>query len=264
MMSDAPSQFNDGSAYERLMGRWSQLAGATFLDWLGLPNGLKWLDVGCGNGAFTEVLIRKNAPAEVSGVDPSEGQLAYARTRPGAKLAQFKVAGAQDLPFPDNSFDAAVMPLVISFVPDPVKAAAEMKRVVKPGGWLGAYMWDVPGGGLPLQPVQAVMKELGAATANPPGYLASTEASMRQTWAANALEAIETRVIRIRVTYKDFDDFWTSNSVPVGPSGAAIAKLTPAEKEKLRSVLRERLPTAADGSISYEPFANAVKGRVPA
>ena len=104
------------------------------------------------------------------GIDPSEGQLAYARTRPGTKLAKFQMAGAQDLPFADNSFDAAVMPLVISFVPDPVKAVAEMKRVVRPGGMIAAYMWDVPGGGLPLQPVQAAMRSMGAPDANPPGF----------------------------------------------------------------------------------------------
>jgi SAM-dependent methyltransferase len=262
-MNDAPNLFSDGKAYEQMMGRWSQVAGKTFLDWLGLPKGLSWLDVGCGNGAFTETLIAQSAPAAVTGVDPSEGQLAYARTRPGTKLAQFRVAGAQALPFDDKTFDAAVMPLVISFVPDPVQAVAEMKRVVKPGGWLGAYMWDVPGGGLPLEPVQAALRELGAVGGYPPGYLASTEAAMRDAWEANALQAIETRVIRIRVSYPDFDDFWTTNSVPVGPGGMAIAKLALAEKEKLKALLRERLPRASDGSISYEPFANAVKGRVP-
>src|SRR4051794_5590395 len=102
-MIEAPTQFSDGEAYERLMGRWSQLVGAQFLDWLSLSNGLTWLDVGCGNGAFTETLIVKNAPSEVIGIDPSEGQLAYARTRSGTKLAKFQKAGAQDLPFPDNS-----------------------------------------------------------------------------------------------------------------------------------------------------------------
>jgi SAM-dependent methyltransferase len=261
-MSEAPSQFADGKAYERLMGRWSQVAGATFLDWLALPKGLTWLDVGCGNGAFTETLIAKNAPGEVVGIDPSEGQLAYARTRPGTKLAKFQTAGAQDLPFPDNSFDAAVMPLVISFVPDPVKAVGEMKRVVRPGGTVAAYMWDVSGGGLPLEPIRAAMRSMGEDEANPPGYLASREDRMRAVWQQNGLTEIETRVIRIRVDYADFDDFWTPNSVPVGPSGAAIEKLSPDKKEELKSLLRQRLPTRPDGSISYEPFANAVKGLV--
>ena len=262
-MVDAPGLFNDGAVYERLMGRWSQLAGATFLEWLALPKGLKWLDVGCGNGAFTETLIAKNAPAEVTGIDPSEGQLAYARTRPGTKLAQFEVAGAQELPFATDSFDAAVMPLVISFVPDPVKAVAEMKRVVRPGGCVAAYMWDVPGGGLPLEPFNVAMREIGGADGGPPGFAASTEKRMREVWTENGLSAIETRVIRIRVHYVDFEDFWNSNSVPVGPTGQAVAKLSPEKKEQLKAILRKQMPQAADGSISYEAFANAVKGVVP-
>src|SRR3954464_10095495 len=120
-MSEAPALFSDGKAYERMMGRWSRIAGDQFLDWLAIPNGLRWLDVGCGNGAFTEVMIARSAPASVAAVDPSEGQLAYARTRPEAKLAEFKVADAQALPFGDASFDVAEMALVISFVPDAAK-----------------------------------------------------------------------------------------------------------------------------------------------
>ena len=139
------------------MGRWSRLVGEVFLEWLDLPPGLRWLDVGCGNGAFTEVLIARCAPAEVIAIDPSDGQLAYARARPGTKMAQFRVGEAQSLPFPDNSFDAAAMALVINFLSDPVKAAAEMARVVRPGGWVATYMWDVPGGGLPVEPINVAM-----------------------------------------------------------------------------------------------------------
>ena len=137
-MTEAEDLFNDGAAYERRMGRWSRVVGEKFLDWLAVPQGLRWLDVGCGNGAFTEVVIARSAPAAVSGVDPSEGQLTYARTRPAAKLAEFRRGEAQALPYPDRSFDAATMALVISFVPDPAKAVREMLRVVRPGGWVAA------------------------------------------------------------------------------------------------------------------------------
>jgi SAM-dependent methyltransferase len=262
-MNGKPELFSDGEGYERLMGRWSQRAGATFLDWLALPNGLKWLDVGCGNGAFTDMLMRKAAPASVVGVDPSEGQLAYARSRPGTRGAEFQQAGAEKLPFPDNSFDAAVMPLVISFVSDPVQAVAEMKRVVKPGGCLAAYMWDVEGGGLPLEPFNIVMREIGASPGGPPGSAASREDRMRAVWEQNKLSSIETRVIRIRIEFANFDDFWSSNAMPIGPTGAAIQRLLPEQKARVQATLRERLPQGPNGSISYEPFANAVKGRVP-
>jgi len=91
--------FTDGAAYERLMGRWSRLVGAIFIDWLAVPPGLRWLDVGCGNGAFTELLIARRAPAGAVAVDPSADQLAYARTRPGAKIAEFHQGDAQALRF---------------------------------------------------------------------------------------------------------------------------------------------------------------------
>src|SRR5271170_3723159 len=139
-MNDAANLFTDGKAYERLMGRWSQLAGAKFLDWLDAPNGLRWIDVGCGNGAFSEVLIGRCSPAVVTGIDPSDGQIAYARTRSSTKMAQFRVADAQALPFPERSFDAASMALVNSFVPDAVKAAKEMARVVQSDGSVVTYM----------------------------------------------------------------------------------------------------------------------------
>src|SRR3974390_977016 len=58
-MSDDEKLFTDGKAYERRMGRWSRIVGEAFLDWLAVPKGLRWLDVGCGNGAFTEVLIAR-------------------------------------------------------------------------------------------------------------------------------------------------------------------------------------------------------------
>src|SRR5262245_31535297 len=123
-MTDAGQMFNDGAAYERMMGRWSRLVADQFLDWIAVPKGARWVDVGCGNGAFTETLIERCAPASVAAIDPSEGQLAYARTRPGAKLAQFRVGDAQALPYGDKSFDAAAMALVITFVADPAKATA--------------------------------------------------------------------------------------------------------------------------------------------
>jgi ubiquinone/menaquinone biosynthesis C-methylase UbiE len=141
-------RFDDGAAYERYMGKWSQLAGETFLDWLAPQSGWRWLDVGCGNGAFTEMLVERCAPVSVQGIDPSEEQLAYARTRPASRIAQFRQGDAMAQPFPDDTFDVAVMPLVIFFVPDPAKGVTEMARVVCPGGAVTAYAWDMPGGGL--------------------------------------------------------------------------------------------------------------------
>jgi SAM-dependent methyltransferase len=262
-VSEAPNPFDDGKAYERLMGRWSRLAGDKFLDWIDAPKNLNWIDVGCGNGAFTEVLIARCAPAAVTGVDPSDGQLAFARTRPGVKMAQFRVADAQSLPFPDNSFDAASMALVITFIPDPLKAAKEMARVVKPGGWVATYMWDFPGGGFPIRPIAEAARSLGLGEPVRPNVNASRRDDMRAIWQQAGITSLDMQVIRIQVAFSSFDDFWDSNSVPVGPAGKALADLSPDMREKLKARLREQLPVAADGSIAYEAFANAVKGRAP-
>ena len=139
-------QFTDGEAYERLMGRWSRLAGAIFLDWLAPPSGLRWLDVGCGNGAFTELLVERCAPSEVLGIDPSEEQLAFARDRASTAIVEFQQGDAQALPFEDGVFDIAAMALAINLIPDPAKAVEEMARVVRRGGWVATYMWDILGG----------------------------------------------------------------------------------------------------------------------
>src|ERR1041385_7032840 len=127
-MAQQPIRFTDGAAYERGMGPWSQLVGEVFLDWLAPQTGLRWIDIGCGNGAFTELLVERCAPAEIHGIDPSEGQLAFARSRPAARMAEFHQGHAMELPFPDSRFDAAVMALVIFYIPDPAKGVAEMAR----------------------------------------------------------------------------------------------------------------------------------------
>src|SRR5215831_7559866 len=117
VMAEQQIRFEDGAAYERHMGSWSRLAGEVFLDWLAPSPGWRWIDIGCGGGAFSQLLVDRRAPAAVNGIDPSEAQLAYARTRPAARLAQFQQGDAMTQPFPDGRFDAAVTALVIFFVP---------------------------------------------------------------------------------------------------------------------------------------------------
>src|SRR3984957_12092609 len=116
-MSDAGQMFSDGKVYERMMGRWSKRVGVQFLDWLDPPKDLHWVEVGCGNGAVTEELIARCAPRAVSAVAPPPGHRDFARPRPAAKLAQFSLGDARALPFPDRTFNAAAMALVITFVP---------------------------------------------------------------------------------------------------------------------------------------------------
>lgn len=164
------------------MGVWSQLVGQAFLDWLSPREGQRWIDVGRGNGAFTEQLILRCAPAEMHGIDPSEGQLAFARKRPGTAGAVFQRGDAMALPFEAGQFDAAVMALVVTFVPNPAKGVGEMARVVRPGGLVTTYMWDMPGGGTPPEPIPAGLRATGVTpTVGPSGHVSSME-GLRHLW----------------------------------------------------------------------------------
>jgi SAM-dependent methyltransferase len=255
-------RFDDGTAYERYMGRWSQLAGDGFLDWLAPHPGWRWLDVGCGNGAFTEMLVERCAPVSVAGIDPSEAQLAYARTRPASRIAQFRQGDAMALPFPDDAFDAAVMPLVIFFVPDPAKGVAEMVRVVRPGGMVTAYAWDMRGGGFPYEALHGEMRALGVDVPAPPSPDASRMDVMPDLWTGAGVDTVETREITVQRTFADFDDYWATAA-----GGASVqsrlAAMAPEELALLQARLRARLPADATGRITYGARANAVKGRVP-
>jgi SAM-dependent methyltransferase len=260
-MTDPSIRFADGAAYERMMGAWSALAGGIFLDWLKPRQKLAWVDVGCGNGAFTELIVQRLAPAEVDGVDPSDGQLSFARSRPGTKMARFHKGDAMALPFNNGAFDAAVMALVIFFVPEPAKGVAEMARVVAPGGIVAAYAWDMDGGGFPLQPVMTELRAMGLAPQGPPSPDASRVAALQKLWGDAGLLDIETRRIDVTRRFSNFDEFWdvTTLGSTVRPTIAAMA---PDVVAKLKARVRGYVTEAADGSVSYDAFANAVKGKV--
>lgn len=261
-MSPNQIRFDDGAAYERYMGTWSQRVGETFLEWLAPKTGLRWLDVGCGNGAFTETIVARCAPVSVQGIDPSEAQLAYARTREALRAAQFRLGDAMALPFPDNEFDAAVMPLVIFFVPDPATGVAEMARVVSPGGMVAAYGWDIMGGGFPYDALWVELRAMGAAVPLPPSPDASRLDVMRDLWTRVGLKAIETREISVQRSFADFDNYWTT--ILGGPSvGRQITAMKSADIEILKSRMRSHLSADATGRITCSARANAVKGRVP-
>ncbi|MDE2362228.1 MAG: methyltransferase domain-containing protein [Hyphomicrobiales bacterium] len=259
----APFQFADGESYERFMGRWSRRAGEQFIDWLEAPRAADWIDIGCGNGAFTETLISRCAPKSVAAVDPSERQLAYARTRRASKLARFERGDAQALSFSERSFDVATMALVIAFLPDAPKAVAEMYRVLRPGGLAATYMWDMPAGGAPVSPMNAAFVALGAPRPVMPGAAWFSTRAMVDLWQGAGFVDVESCTIRIPVEYADFDDFWTANIAKGSPVHAVVVALADEKRRQLQDRLRASLPTAADGRIAYESFANAVKGRKP-
>jgi ubiquinone/menaquinone biosynthesis C-methylase UbiE len=260
-MAEHQIRFDDGAAYERMMGTWSRLAGDVFLDWLSAEPGMRWLDVGCGNGAFTEAVAMRCAPSAVEGVDPSQAQIEFAQTRPGASLARFQQGDAMNLPYADDAFDAAIMALVIFFVPEPAKGISEMCRVVQPGGIVAAYAWDMLGGGSPGNAFQEELSKMGLTTPLPPSVEASRLDTMKELWTQAGLLDVETREISVERTFVDFEDVWeTTKLVPT--LGPVIQAMEQRDADALRQRLERRLPPQNDGTVKFSARANAVKGRV--
>jgi SAM-dependent methyltransferase len=242
---------------------WSRLVGDKFIDWLAAPPGLAWIDIGCGNGAFTELLVDRCAPAEVQGVDISEGQLSFARARPAARLAEFRQGDAMAVPFPAQRFDAAVMTLVLVFLPEPAKGIAEMIRVVKPGGLVALYMWDMLGGGFPLDPIIRELEAVGVMPPRPPRLEASRLDAMQALARDACLRDVEARSIVVQRTFTDLDDLWATSVLKSPSLQAAVAGMPALDVGSVKRALRARLPADNHGRITYSARANAIKGRAP-
>lgn len=251
-------QFQDGESYETMMGVWSALVGSPFLDWLAVPPGKHWIDVGCGNGASTELIVQHALPSSIDGLDPSEAQLAFARKRHTAGVARFALGSALDLPFADASFDVAIMALVIFFVPDPAKGVAEMRRVVRPGGTVGAYAWDILGGGFTYDDVQAAMVAAGAPPILPPRPEAANLDVLDRLWANAGLAEVETRAFIVKRDFPSFDSYW--DTATTSPGIAPILKGLPSRQaDDIREGLKARHGT---GARTVSARAHAVRGIV--
>ena len=166
------------------------------------------------------------------------------------------------LPFPRDDFDAAIMALVIFFVLDPAKGVAEMARVVRPGGSVSAYAWDIPGNGAPVGPIRSEMLAMGLNPPVPPSFEASRIDALRTLWTDAGLENIETRKIVVERTFADFDDFWTTNIMGPGIS-SMISAMPVKDTEELKVRVKARLPAEPTGRVVSRARANVVKGAVP-
>lgn len=257
-MSDQKNFFPDSEAYDRAMGRISRIAGERFLDWLSLPTGLRWLDIGCGTGSFSKLIRDRVAPGTVVAIDPSEEQIAYAKTKLGSDVIDFRCGDAMNLSFGEDEFDVAVMALVIQHISDPAKAMVEIGRTVRSHGTVAAYVW--PGyaeEGHPYRPLHKVIHMLGGKGTGRPGTTERTIEGMAELFVASGLEDVGTHVLELPLEFENFDDYWSAHQPNL------YSDLGSTDVARLQALLRDRLPTDENGRIAYTARANAVRGTVP-
>lgn len=254
--------FTDGDAYERLMGRWSRAAGEVFLDWLSLPPGLRWLDVGCGTGAFTTLVVERCAPSGISAIDQSGDQIVYAANSPNSSAIDYRIGDAQCLPFADGEFDVATMALVLAFLPDRKRAIAELKRVVKPGGMVATYHWDTLGGGYTQQPLIDALAAMGVPRQFPgPGLEDARIDRLEALFRVAGLDEVATRTIEVQLDFENFDAYWASEISLTNPIVRPIRDMSKPDVERVKQLVRQRLSTDDRGRIVSAARANAVKGK---
>jgi len=262
-MLELAHSFDDSAAYERFIGRWGRAVGAAFLGWVAPPADARWLDVGCGTGIFTELVLDTCAPAAVFAVDPAETQIEHASRQPVAQRANFRVADAQALPFPDSTFDVVAAALVLNFIPDRPRALSEMRRVAHASGIVAGYVWDFVPELSPSGPLRLGMRQFGADVPQVPGTNESSLCALESLFERAGFEKIATRSIDVTVTFPNFDDFWQAQTPSYSPITKMITAMTKSDRMKLMETVRAGLPVCPDGRIEYSARANAIKARVP-
>ena len=226
-------------AYDRFMGRYSSKLASTFVDFAVVAEG-RVLDVGCGPGALTGELTRRRGPDAVVAVDPSEPFVEATRARhPGVDVRR---ASAEELPFPDDSFDAALAQLVVHFMADPVKGLGEMRRVTRADGVVAACVWDHSSDRGPLSLYWQAARDLDPDVSDE-SYLAGTgEGELTELFEKAGLREVEDVALSVAVEHPTFEEWWEPYTLGVGPAGAYIAGLAPEAREELRENCRARLP----------------------
>ncbi|HST06201.1 MAG TPA: class I SAM-dependent methyltransferase, partial [Chloroflexia bacterium] len=237
---------------------------AELLHWIGVGNGKKWVDVGCGTGALTQTILATHDPTLVMGVDRSEQFLRHAHDRTRGQRALFAVSDGQALPLVSEVFDAAVSGLVLNFVPEPAQMVSEMARVIRPGGVCALYVWDYAGkmellryffdSAIKLDPE---VRKLDEGERFP---ICQSDA-LNELFVACGLAEVDTRPLEVPTVFKDFDDYWTPFLGGQGPAPSYTMSLSPEKRAALRETTREALPIEEDGSINLIARAWAVTGK---
>jgi SAM-dependent methyltransferase len=262
-----PNMFGDAEAYERFMGRWSRLVAARLLDFVGLPQRGRVLDVGSGTGSLAFAITEGIRGVSVLGIDPSKEYVAYANSKNSfPDRAAFEVGDAQQLHHPDASFDAAVSLLVFNFIPDPKKALAEVRRVTRPGGILSAAVWDYGDGMRMLRTFWASVVSIdpGAEKLDEKHMRLCRSGELSALWRDGGLQNVHEQAIEIRMKFASFDDYWDPFLLGQGPAGAYLRRLDRNQLQRVREDVERRLAVSTESS-SFELPARvwAVRGAVP-
>ena len=245
-------------AYDRFMGRYSQPLARVFTDFVGVEPGWRALDVGCGPGALLGELLQRLDAGNVQGVDPSPGFVEAARARhPGVQVDK---AVAEDLPLPDDSFDCSLAQLVVHFMTDPVSGLSEMSRVTRPGGVVGACVWDFEEGGGPLSGFWSAATELDPEAPGETHLPGARRGHLEALMGEAGLDRVRGAKLGVEVAHPDFETWWRPFELGVGPAGAYVASLGESGRELLRQRCREGFP---EGPFTVSAFAWAASGVVP-
>ena len=246
-------------SYLRFMGKYSEPLAVQFAGLAGIGAGLRVLDVGCGPGALTAELVRRLGPGAVRAVEPSASFVAAARDRlPGVDIQQ---ATAEQLPFPDQTFDAALAQLVVHFMKDPVQGLREMGRVTRPGGTVAACVWDHGADRGPLGAFWQAVRELDPGARDESRLAGVREGDLARLFGQAGLGQAEVSTLTVRVRQASFGEWWNPFLLGVGPAGTYVASLSPERQAALRERCRRLL--AAD-PIEISATAWAAVARRPA
>src|SRR5262245_21248359 len=238
------------------MGRYSAQLAPQFADLAGVDGDGRVVDVGCGPGALTTELVARLGAGNVVAADPSEPFVEAARERhPGVDV---ELAPAEDLPFADDAFDAALAQLVVPFMKHPVAGLTEMRRVTRPGGVVAACAWDHGGGQSPLAPLWRAARDLHPGEAGESIQAGAREGHLARLLNEAGLSDVEDTALDVRVQHATFDEWWEPFTLGVGPAGAFVAKLDADGVHALRERCRENM---GDGPVVIPASAWAARGR---
>jgi SAM-dependent methyltransferase len=256
----------DPDAYDQLMGRWSRRLGPLLINFGGIADGERVLDVGCGTGSLTFALPEAAAIAAVEAVDFAAVYVARARARNTDRRITIREADARDLPFATGSFDRAYSQLVLHHMPQADRAVAEMRRVVRPGGTVTAAVWDSFGGSQNFRIMWDIAGVIDPDSAAPFTLLRPLTApgEMAKAWREAGLVDVVQADLLIRMDFACFDDFWSPLLSGEGPAGKYVASLTEDRRATLTGLVRRAyLANRPDGLRSFPTVAIACRGTVP-